>query len=278
MPSQKTLSLVFACAAAELVVMDGMESLALLQSLPQRSWADATLLSVSDSAATADVNGTWKVKIEVHYETKCPDCEAFLGGPFYDIWQNKEMRERLDVKLVPAGNVYAIPMAEISEGYRFWHPESVNHEWAFMCQHGDEECFGNLVQTCVMNRTLPETYVPFVACMANSTTYGYGIEKGVYECLLQIPDAPSNVAPDHIRACIATKDANELMYENIMLGQVRNISYVPWILIEDSHDIDTDVVDSSTLLAALCPRFSEPWPYRCRDWYATAVKESQHKR
>ena len=67
-----------------------------------------------------------RVKVDVYYETHCPDSILFLN---YQL-QHVISRGLVDVELIPFGKA------------SYWRNFAQN-DWNFMCQHGEIECFGN---------------------------------------------------------------------------------------------------------------------------------------
>jgi len=223
----------------------------------------ATNASSPQNTSTSD--DAEKVRVEVHYETRCPYCAELLAGELQDLWN--QLRDRVDLKLVPAGNVMAVPTEDISDGYKFFHPETANMDYVFVCQHDSEECLGNAIQTCVINLTTPELYVPYVSCMESAAANGAGIEKCSYECL-----PPTGLAPKTVKKCVESKENNLRMYENVMLKTKRNVTGVPWVVIEGERDDSED-----GFLFALCSHF-EPLNYSVPDVCADELKRVHDKK
>ena len=75
------------------------------------------------------------VQIRVHYESMCPDSMRWFREQFYPTWT--EMKEYLVVDFNPFGK------AEFT---------LQGNGWTFECQHGPDECTGNLYQSCYINK------------------------------------------------------------------------------------------------------------------------------
>jgi len=240
-----------------------------LYPMPVKPQEAAAPLAINASSAqnTSKSDDAERVRVEVHYETRCPYCAVLLAGEFWDVWNVSELRDRVDLKLVPAGNVMAVPTEDISDGYKFFHPETADMDYVFMCQHDREECMGNAIQTCVINLTTPDLYVPYVSCMENATANGAGVEKCSYECL-----PPTGLAPESVKKCVESKENNLRMYENVMLKTMRNVTGVPFVVIEGERD---DWEDG--FLFAVCSRF-EQLNYSVPDACAVELKRVEDKK
>lgn len=47
----------------------------------------------------------------------------------------------------------------------------------FECQHGPEECYGNMVQSCVLHKlTDPQSQVDYVTCQMNFDAEDSGLD------------------------------------------------------------------------------------------------------
>lgn len=101
-----------------------------------------------------------KVKVEVFYETYCPDSKRFVLEQLNSTYA--ELSDIIELQLVPYGKAT--------------RRELPNHWYSFDCQHGDKECYGNLLQSCAIHYYPdPKVHLPFVACMftANSANTAY---------------------------------------------------------------------------------------------------------
>ncbi len=71
-----------------------------------------------------------KTEIQVNYEALCPDSVRFINNHLDKAI--KQFKEKINVRLIPFGIAsYA------------WNEEQ--RIWEFKCQHGDSECFANML-------------------------------------------------------------------------------------------------------------------------------------
>jgi interferon gamma-inducible protein 30 len=70
------------------------------------------------------------VNLSIYYETLCPDCRQFISTQVWNAYQT--ILDIVNITFVPYGNA--------RELYR---PETKLYQ--FYCQHGAEECYGNLI-------------------------------------------------------------------------------------------------------------------------------------
>lgn len=71
-----------------------------------------------------------KVNFTLYYETLCPDCRQFMTTELWKAYQT--IPDIMNITLVPYGNAH--------ETYN-----STSRMYDFVCQHGPNECVGNLI-------------------------------------------------------------------------------------------------------------------------------------
>lgn len=120
-----------------------------------------------------------KVKIDVYYETLCPDSIQFL---LHQLVTNYDrIKEKVDLHMYPFGkaqvnffvNIFYTPFKSyfFQIGYQFF--ESGN-SYEFYCQHGPKECRGNMIHCCVLDQNSHDISFPFIKCMEKEL---YGLRR-----------------------------------------------------------------------------------------------------
>lgn len=187
--------------------------------------------STGDGDPKPAANGT--VKVELYYESRCPACEMFLNQSLAVLWQKKDLRSRLNITLYPYGNAQTVPVTQISEGYKFWHKDTTGEGFKniFMCQHGSDECFGNLVHACASDVAEQAgdkgKGLELAFCMAGLPEYS--IEKSSYECMEKV-----GIDHDKVSECVKGARGNELMTKMAAkTALLKNRKGTPWIMIND---------------------------------------------
>lgn len=120
--------------------------------------------------------------------------------------------------------------------------------WDFTCQHGDLECWGNLVHSCVIHyNPKTEQHLPFINCMEADTEDD--IQTAAFKCAQKF-----DIPHDQISACIQTEFGNSLEHEMAVKTQALNPphKYVPWVTLNGVHteDIETKAMDD--LVKLIC--------------------------
>lgn len=203
-----------------------------------------------------------KLKLEIHYETLCPYCSSLIGTELKSIWNDTEFRERLDVSMFPAGNVKVFPVEGLSKGWRAFHPELVKDGFGhvFMCQHGEEECLGNMIQACAMTMLgEPADYLPFMFCMESAAAKDESVESAAFRC---VKETTTLDAEDLVK-CTQSPEANKKMFSiatySDSLSPPRQ--HAPWVVINGEHH---EKADNGDLLGSLCSALAAPLPAACK--------------
>jgi len=172
---------------------------------------------------------TCKTKVDLYVESLCPDCMDFLTSSFDNFLNQPDHADLADVTIYPYGNAHETEQAGT---------------YTFTCQHGPNECYGNSYYECA-NVLLTKKYgntenaKKFIVCMeANVVKHGKNFDFAAYHCLQDIPQDLSL-----LQLCVQdSKVSNPLMH---LVAQktdslVPKHTYVPWIVVDDKHDVDVE--------------------------------------
>jgi len=203
-------------------------------------------------AATKEATATktlGNVTIDLYYESRCPDCVEFINNTLAPLWRNADLRDHLTLTMNPYGNSMSIPVKNVSEGYRFFHPNTTGAGWDYVhiCQHGTDECFGNLVHACALksDEVHQSQAMELIFCMADDAMKEQpsGIEKASYECM-----AKAGIDQKPIKECVQSTHGNKLMTDFGKLTQkVPDRTGTPWVMLGGKN-----LVDASKLLKSVC--------------------------
>lgn len=218
-----------------------------------------------------------KVKIEIFYETKCPSCQAFISRTLNQVWEDEEFRRRIKVHFYPYGNAQTLRTHDIAPGYKYWHEEmdAEGMDYMFPCQHGPDECFGNMLQACAIDSLNEQAkIVPFIICM--ETFSNKSLELAAWDC-----GNEQGVDLQKIKTCMQSSHGNRLMYKfanhtDTLASPAGPKAYVPWITIDGIHAEAAEKDggnggDGHGFLKLLCTAMSEPRPVACNATFFEAA-------
>ncbi|KAJ7308315.1 hypothetical protein JRQ81_008849 [Phrynocephalus forsythii] len=184
------------------------------------------------------------VSVSLYYESLCPACRTFLIFQLFPTWLM--LGRIMNVTLVPYGN------AKETEG-----PSG----WRFDCQHGEDECLGNMMETCIiyeLENIFPP--LPLIFCMESSAN----VTDNLLTCLkLYTPFLP----PANVTDCIKGNLGNKLMHQNAERTRALNPphTYVPWIVINGNHTDELEERAQTSLFRLVCDLYKGKPPGACQD-------------
>ncbi|KAK8730549.1 hypothetical protein OTU49_008062, partial [Cherax quadricarinatus] len=202
--------------------------------------ACAALLLLAVAAVSAQVQRQvsgvgGRVKIEVYFESLCPDSVHFFTHQLYPTWL--DLRDIMDLVFVPFGKARATPTG--------------TGDYEFECQHGPDECYGNKVMSCAQESLPIHTQMEFFHCMMSKP---YPASTGE-QCskTVRIEWAP-------IDECSKSSVGSSLLYKNgIRTSALKpRVYFIPTIVI-DGHYNDNQLKNSlADLKSQICNAYQGP--------------------
>lgn len=216
---------------------------------------EATTQEATTEEATTVAVEDGRTRVDLFYETECPDCMKTIYEELRVVWADEVLRDRINLVLHPFGNALVIPTTELSEGYSYWH-DVKDRENIFVCQHGESECRGNLIQACVMHMKEddPVRFLPFIFCMEGKTRDG--VEKKSYECGEEL-----GIDMEEVKTCVEGPEGERLMTKIGLHTMSQKINHVPWIHINGNH---IESAEDGEFLRTLCGVWGEDQPAACK--------------
>ena len=153
------------------------------------------------------------VNISLYFESLCGGCRYFIKEQLYPTF--KSIGRIMNVHLFPYGNA-----RETKKGGK----------WVFTCQHGKQECIGNLIETCAIH-FYPKVSVhfPFIHCIETSNELP---RKAAPTCAQKL-----GLDYSKIQSCANSDLGNKLEHEMALKTESLDPprKYVPWITLEGVH-------------------------------------------
>lgn len=192
-----------------------------------------------------------KVSLDVYYESRCPGCLLFINKTLEPLWRTPGLKDVLNISMVTFGNSRSVPVAEISEGYKFFHPETAEQGWdtVQICQHGSDECFGNLIHLCSQHVTDDhDKYMELIFCTAAMTIDGFAEENSAYQCMEK-----AGIDKDKVRECVTSKTGNQLMEAaGKVTAELKDRQGTPWVMVAGAHVEDHLLVNKTLMTQSVC--------------------------
>ncbi|NXH39287.1 GILT reductase, partial [Dicaeum eximium] len=201
------------------------------------------------------------VELSLYYESLCPACREFLVRKLFPTWLLLP-GEMLNITLVPYGNA---------------QERNVSGKLDFKCQHGPDECLGNMMEACLMHEAKNfSTYFPVIACLESGHAVTKNLEAvcppphpscptvGITPVLPECPRVPCarqclqihapEVDSGRISACMQGDTGVALMHHNAQVTEALDPphQYVPWITINGKHTDELQAQAEAALLRLVC--------------------------
>ena len=172
-------------------------------------------------------------KIQVYIESLCPDCVNFITKSFKEFYEKVQKPNLVDIEFIPFGNA--------KETYN-----QNTKKYEFECQHKENECYGNLIETCtiqILGRK--KSYETIICIESNIFDLDDDFDKTLELCLSNDKDALQEV-----KNCVSSDLGN--YYEHQMAQKTGEHTWVPWIIVDGVHDVDVENKIIDNLIDYIC--------------------------
>ncbi|XP_059145725.1 gamma-interferon-inducible lysosomal thiol reductase-like, partial [Physella acuta] len=181
------------------------------------------------------------VNFALYYESLCPGCENFITTMLFPTFQ--KIGSIMNLTLVPYGNA---------------KEKQVGHNWVFECQHGENECLGNIIETCAIALVQKiEVYFPFINCIEDSDLSPLSAAK---QCAQQFP-----VPLDSILNCSRSTVGNNLEHQMALQTEALQPPHtsVPWVTLNGEHTEEIETAAETDLVKLICDTYQGTKPAAC---------------
>lgn len=184
-----------------------------------------------------------KIPIALYYESYCPFCQNFWVEQLAPSFECTS--QMMDLTLVPYGNA------------RYTGNKA---PYKYTCQHGPDECVGNLFETALLHIANFTTAFNVITCL--ETTLKAAELETQKKCTAQF-----GIDFDEVTALANSDKGNELQFQYAQqTGQlVPAHNYVPWLTLNNTHDESTQTKMQSNFLGYVCLMYQGDKPDCCDD-------------
>lgn len=179
------------------------------------------------------------VEVDVYYEALCPDSRRFFLKQLWPTYS--KIGSNIILELIPYGNA---------------HVSGSPDKWTFTCQHGPEECLGNMIQTCaaeILNNTMDS--LKFVVCAFNTVRQDFIIKECIRDKELQ----------KKVKSCSENSKGRNLEHEMAVKTDALDPpqNFIPWITINKKGSEEINNRANKDLLNLICNSFEGERPSPC---------------
>lgn len=173
------------------------------------------------------------VSVELYYESQCPYCRSFITGSLNTAVSDPGVFSSINLTMVPFGNAR--------------ETKDASANFVYSCQHGAEECVGNLWAGCVTDQfPSPPVHFPVLYCMEQN---GADFVSVVPSCLQK-----AGLESQGVVSCAASQHGIAVQHANAVKTKALNPphQYVPWIVINGVHNDEIQSKAQDDLLSYVC--------------------------
>ena len=160
-------------------------------------------------------------KITIYMESLCPYCIEFITTSIKEFYTKVTKPNVAYIEIIPYGNA--------GETY-----DLTTKKYSFTCQHGDNECYGNLISTCSLNVLgRVNGQLNIICLLENIYNFNRNFDSTLEYCLSSEPEILQE-----IKDCVISDMGN--IYQHQMAQKTGDHKGVPWILVDGVYDEDTN--------------------------------------
>ena len=173
-------------------------------------------------------------KIQIYTESLCPDCINFITNSFKDFYDKVQNPNLVQIEFIPFGNAHEIF-------------NTSTNKYDFTCQHGENECYGNLIETCAIQiQGRVKSYETIICLETNIEKYELDFDNTLEYCLIN-----DEKTLQEIKNCVKSDISN--YYQHQMAQKTdENHKWVPWVVVDGYHDINIENEILESLIDYLC--------------------------
>jgi len=166
-------------------------------------------------------------------ESLCPYSIEFITTSIKEFYTKVTKPNVADIEIIPYGNA--------NEIY-----DPTTKKYLFTCQHGDNECYGNLILTCSINILgRIRGQLNLICILDNIYKNNRDFDLTLEECL-----SSDTESLQEIKDCVKSDIGNQ--YQHQMAEKTLDHLGVPWILVDGIYDEETNDKIWESLIDYLC--------------------------
>ena len=172
-------------------------------------------------------------KITIYIESLCPYCIWFITTSIKEFYTKVTKPNVTYIEIIPYGNA--------EETY-----DLTTKKYSFTCQHGDNECYGNLISTYSLNvlgRVKGQLNIIYL--LENIYNFNRNFDSTLEYCL----SSESEILQE-IKDCAISDMGN--IYQHQIAQKTGDNLGIPWILVDGVYDEDANGKIYTSLTDYLC--------------------------
>lgn len=175
------------------------------------------------------------VRVELFIESFCPDTHRFVKGALSKVAHDPDIMRITDLHIYAFGKGFQTSV----------EPQQ------FSCQHGPAECYGNLVENCVLKYVSPGDAIDMLVCLHDRRSFD---ESSIAACSRSLE---SGDVKTPVMNCI--KREGKYLLQKAYDKTPRNLAFVPSMRINKGEVVPA----TSNLKDTICKAWEGKKPQSC---------------
>ncbi|EAR89365.1 gamma-interferon-inducible lysosomal thiol reductase (macronuclear) [Tetrahymena thermophila SB210] len=182
-----------------------------------------------------------RVVVDLYYESLCPGCQNFIETELTPAIHVEGFETIANIRLFPYGNAKTSSTKQVT------------------CQHGTNECYGNILEACAIAHIESAKSLEFITCVENAIeANNENFDKVSQLCYknMNIPAADQA----NVQACQTGNEGKQLLLNAGQATDALNPAhkYVPWIVVNGQHTDDIQQQAQYDLVGYVCSLYTGP--------------------
>ena len=178
------------------------------------------------------INEPKKVEVYLFYEVLCSTCVLYIIDELNKFHQKEDLMRITNLHMEAFGNGRVLTR----DPPTFW------------CQHGENECYGNMVELCAVHH-FPNSYWKFIMCQELAGKFG---DDQVKKCA-----SDAGLPVEEILECAKGEEGPLLHLQAADLTPPEH-TYVPWVTVNGV------LQNGKTLVSMVCDAYEGEKPESCK--------------
>jgi hypothetical protein len=174
-----------------------------------------------------------KPLIDIHYESLCPDCAKFTLKSLKRFLKNPDFELMANIRFYPYGNAKEIK-------------ENENNTYKIFCQHGPNECYGNMIHGWGLEKLNYIDGLKYLVCIEEN------IERNNKDFTKTLDDCVDDLTlKNDIFNCANGKEGNNI-HHYMGVFRPKEARYVPYVTLNGEHNKETEYYILNNIEEFLC--------------------------
>jgi len=179
-----------------------------------------------------------QIQLEFFTESLCPYCQQFIVSSLSKAIKCPGIYDMANFSIYTYGNA---------------QERQSGGQWIYTCQHGPQECYGNVLESCAKHYyNSNTTFWSWIVCMETAAQAGTSFDNAGTKCSSQY-----SVDWTNVKACGLNATGNALEHAEAVVTNDLSPAhqYVPWVVTNGQHNVGDEEAILTDMLKWVCDHY-----------------------